>query len=619
MKRHPRKHVSVTALAALSLVVMAAGCSPSQTPRLAPPTQIVEPEPENALTLEQIQQLQTLRSDATAAVTLILPLPARAGVASFTFARVDRPVAPGRLDDLVFARGESADPPRAARITLTSANDLRLTIFDVAAVYTARVKPNAAFRYRLLKASRDSAGRICQVPRRENGAIRRLVAASPAVDSTPPRKLRIVIAVSPTMVNEYRTRGDYAELAGDVADMLNDANEVMDRDVCVTLIQSGTVLEPSNSDLTMYGGDVLPNVQAFIQNAATANGWPMDLGHMIDEGNGGRADPGGFCTTGRSASAWSGSSDETIANVLLNFGHEVGHQLGAAHTYNLGDSQRDPLNAYEPGQGVSLMSIGDVQPYYHGSSMALLDGSLRNHTTAGGCGVDSGISISTPIVRVPDAAPHVPSHTAFELMATPDLPPTGYRWDEFELATQPDMAPPFFDSSPERSLGRIYPLHFLDGTSLVWPPVGQWVFRVLGFNSHAQNHQDVTVHVDADTPFTISSVTCTSGSCAPGGRMRVKWQKGHTAAPPYRVTTVRAEIVDEAPPHRRYLVAASIPNSGSADLTLPLAIPRLRQVRLMLHANGGIFLAVSQEITINEFGVPVTTPRQQEALKGDIR
>ena len=73
--------------------------------------------------------------------------------------------------------------------------------------------------------------------------------------------------------------------------MLNAANEILDRDVCVTLVQAGTVLEPAVSDLTMYGSDVLRSVQVFIQNAATAKGWPMDLGHMIEEGSGGRSDP----------------------------------------------------------------------------------------------------------------------------------------------------------------------------------------------------------------------------------------------------------------------------------------------------------------------------------------
>ena len=263
--------------------------------------------------------------------------------------------------------------------------------------------------------------------------------------------------------------------------------------------------------------------------------------------------------------------------------------------------------------------IGDVQPYYHASSMALLDGSLRNLTTAGGCGIDSGISASAPQVRVPDKDPHVPRQTAFELMAMPDLPSSGYRWDEFDLAPLANVAPPFFDSSPDRSLARIYPLHLLDGTSPVWPPVGKWIFRVLGFNSHAHDHQDVTVHVDADPPFVISSATCASGSCVPGATMNVPWQKGRTTASPYRVTTLRADIVDVAPPHRRYLVAASIPNSGSAALTLPLAIPRLRQAQLMLHANGGIFLAVSRQITLQSAVRGCQRPERERKHCGGAR
>ena len=123
-------------------------------------------------------------------------------------------------------------------------------------------------------------------------------------------------------------------------------------------------------------------------------------------------------------------------------------------------------------------------------------------------------------------------------------------------------------------------------------------FRVLGFRTDAHAHKDVTVHVEDEAPFMISAVECPLGGCAGGGTIRVKWQKGNTAAAPYRVTTVRAEIVDAAPPHSRHLVAAMIPNNGSAALMLPLTTPRLRQAHLMLHANGGIFLALSHQITI---------------------
>src|SRR5262249_25140901 len=157
----------------------------------------------------------------------VLPLPARAGNATFTFTRVQRPVPSGRLPNVLFARGESEDPPRVARITLTG-NDLRVTIFDDTRVYVARISPDTPFRYRLLTASKDDAGYSCSVPLRKNvAALRRIslvAAAAMAVDSAPPRQLQIVMAVGPTMSDSFQYAGDDVTLENDVADLLNDAN-----------------------------------------------------------------------------------------------------------------------------------------------------------------------------------------------------------------------------------------------------------------------------------------------------------------------------------------------------------------------------------------------------------
>src|SRR5262249_34727313 len=155
-------------------------------------------------------------------------------------------------------------------------NDLRVTIFDDTRVYVARISPDTPFRYRLLTASKDDAGYSCSVPLRKNvAALRRIslvAAAAMAVDSAPPRQLQIVMAVGPTMCDSFQYAGDDVTLENDVADLLNDANELLGRDVAVTLVLSGTVLRATETDLA--GADPLASIQAFIQNAATTNGWP---------------------------------------------------------------------------------------------------------------------------------------------------------------------------------------------------------------------------------------------------------------------------------------------------------------------------------------------------------
>src|SRR5262245_29841089 len=128
MSRHPRPRVGAAVLCAVAAMAIGVGCKPRPPARPAarpvarPAARLAPPltEPEYVLEAGRIQVLPALRNDRTAEVTVILPLPALAGNASFKFTRVERPVADDRLTNVLFARGESEDPPRQARITLTS-------------------------------------------------------------------------------------------------------------------------------------------------------------------------------------------------------------------------------------------------------------------------------------------------------------------------------------------------------------------------------------------------------------------------------------------------------------------------------------------------------------------
>src|SRR5262249_15215507 len=174
---------------------------------------------------------------------------------------------------------------------------------------------------------------------------------------------------------------------------------------------------------------------------------------------------------------------------------------------------------------------------------------------------------------------------------------SAYRWDEYDLAPQADQTPPFFRSSSERSRTRTYPpLAVLMGppssTSVIWP-TGSMKFRVLGFRGVSHKHQDVTVHIDNVRPFRITSLACLSMPCAPGSSITIDWQVGNTNAPPFNVATVRVEAVMEAARRSRLPLATGLPNNGHATLAIPMSMPAPLNVRLMLHAERGIFFPLS--------------------------
>src|SRR5262249_2220465 len=133
--------------------------------------------------------------------------------------------------------------------------------------------------------------------------------------------------------------------------------------------------------------------------------------------------------------------------------------------------------------------------------------------------------------------------------------------------------------------------------SVVWP-VGSVKFRVLGFNGVLHKHQDMTVHIVNIPPFRITSLACPSMPCAPGSSITIDWQVAHTNQPPVNVSTVRVEAVTEGAPLSRLPLASGLANNGHATLTIPTSTPVPLDVRLMLHAERGIFFALSDRIAV---------------------
>ena len=76
-----------------------------------------------------------------------------------------------------------------------------------------------------------------------------------------------------------------------------------------------------------------------------------DIGHIICTSGGGVAGLGVVCYGGSKAR---GVSTDDVKVIY----HEMGHQLGASHTFNTNDSNRYGSSAWEPGAGTTMVSYG---------------------------------------------------------------------------------------------------------------------------------------------------------------------------------------------------------------------------------------------------------------------
>ncbi len=580
--------------AARLLVVVAtltcAGCGVRQPPRQLHPVRIAQvPAP----VLEQF--LSRLRSDASA--TLTLEVPRRGGAKdSFLFTVTPRPTRSDVLPSAIFARGVGDNTGVIARIALFSATNGRLAFYDGDVLYVARVTAGLAIDAQPAKSWADASGRTCGVTGRD---LRRPPGAAVALAAAPPpgvlKRYTIAIATTPKLRASYETV--MIDIEEDILTAIHRANEILNRDLGIDLTVAGPSLAAGDVEL-----ESLADLNKAIVDLATKAGQQLDLGHLFDAGGGGRALIGSMCSATDKAGAYS-RGPEVIE--VGNFIHEVGHQLGAPHSFNQKDDGRHPDGAYEPGAGISMMSRGFGDYYYfHASSMHFVTAAVDG---AAGCGEPFPESADVPIVKVPRETWHVPAGTPFELSASTDPSVQAYRWDEYDVGRVPNGKPPFFASSSDPGPSRIYPflVDLLAGKRApFWLLPQTLTFRVLGFSAgHNRRSTDVAVHVAGGfSRFEIRKVACTP-PCKAGSALRVTWKPANTFRPPINVNTLRAEILESAngKPIRWHTIAsaAAVDNQlGSAEIVLPADMPAMAEARLVLKANEGIFLALSKPFVI---------------------
>jgi Metallo-peptidase family M12B Reprolysin-like len=595
--------VSIASVAIATLAAVL-GCTARSRP-VQPPK--VAPIP--AATLAAF--VKGLSVDGTALFTL--DLPGNAGRLPFRFVVVSSPAPQDLSAGLVFARGVSTPAGPTARLLVVNASTIEVAIFDAGSVHISRVEAERSFEYQSLPPSYRN-GRPCFVRQEDDVATAPDLFIRDASRASVTKKLRMAVAVGPGMRERYGDDDERMNL--DTIKTLFYANEVLSRDLGVELLLWGPVLKA-----TQTGADTKQTLVQLHEHilklvADTGRRDPVDLGHLLEDGSGGSALVESLCRANSKAGAYTGSQSFIVYG-LNNFIHEVGHQLGAPHSFNAQIDDRHARGAFEPGMGISIMSYASASPhappdqqrqlYFHASSMRFIEHVLQ-HGPAGerSCGITAEEIPRRPHVKVEEDEWHVPPFTPFELEVVPDASVESYRWDAYHRGSIPNGVPPFFASSAAREPARVYPFlrDLLSARSpkITWPS-GTTKFRVLGFSpAGSRDYEDVDIHVERGLPFKVLRVDCTGG-CTPGSTLKVSWLHGNTFKDPFNVETLRAEILEnvDGVPVKRYAIstASALDNrTRHADIQLPPGLPPMQEARLILRANGGIFLSFSKPFTI---------------------
>lgn len=375
----------------------------------------------------------------------------------------------------------------------------------------------------------------------------------------------------------------------------------------------------------------------------------FDIGHLFGaSGGGGNAgcigcigsndisttiDPD--CNNSPSPSNYKGSGFTSPANSVpmgdtfdIDYvAHEIGHQLGDNHTYSFNEGTGVCV---EPGSGSTIMGYAgitgnntDVQQhsdaYFHTVSIDQVQTNLAAVTVD----VETPITNNPPVVTAMNTTYTIPKSTAFVLTASatdPDGDAMTYCWEQVNSSLLADgigkaagtgngasaigstsSGANFRSWAPTTSPTRYFPklATVLGGAvkNTTDFEAASTVARTTNFRVTVRDNKPggqaqtayatQTVVVGSAAAFTVNTTSLT-----PNVNSAIAWTVSGTTAAPYNVANVKIDYTEDAGATWNVL-AASVPNSGSANVFIPASLAG-KTIHLRVSAIGNVFYAVKQ-------------------------
>ena len=431
-------------------------------------------------------------------------------------------------------------------------------------------------------------------------------------------KYRLAISVS-SQYSDYYGGTLEGALAG-INTTLTGLNFIFETDLGITfelvddndlIIYTNAESDPYTDDLNGLNGELQTNLDSVI---GTDN---YDIGHIFSSlgagmsGNAGAI--GAVCNGSDKGSAYS-DSGQPEGSIFTNLvAHEMGHQVGANHTFSM-RTEGTGANV-EPGSGTTIMSYAgitgpddiaeDADDYYHYKSIQQSWAYLQSQS----CHVDSANKNNIPVVTaIPDYT--VPVKTPFVLIGdATDADAEDaltYTWEQYDdgLVTSDVFGPDNIQGANFRSLApttssiRYFPLlsSVLAGnltqqdpdTSSTWETLSN-VPRELNFALTVRDNAiggggvsselvKVTV-VDNDGAFSITSQRDGQLYLA-GSSQSITWNVAGTNVAPILAEQVNITMSADGGLTFPYVLAENVSNDGSHNVTIPNVVSATARVRV---------------------------------------
>ncbi len=487
------------------------------------------------------------------------------------------------------------------------------------------------------------------------------------------RKFRLAMSVN----GEYTTYhgGTVAGALAAINATMTRVNAVFETDMAVTfeiidateLIYTDAATDPYSTDLGEWNAQLQNTLSNTIGNAA------YDIGHMFGaSGGGGNAGCiGCVCVDDDIANTSDTEKGSGITSPIdaipegdsfdIDFvAHEIGHQMGANHTWAF-RSEGTGVNA-EPGSGSTIMgyagitNANDVQSnsdaYFHYHSIKQITDNLVTRT----CWEDnSPVAIANNPPNAEAGNDYtIPMGTAYVLKGAATDADGGdnltYCWEQTDSAivTNTSFGPTSTSGAMARSLPPVAsPNRYIPRLSSVvsgnltqssptlnspWETVAtvgrtlNWALTVrdrepsntgLGGQS---SYDTMTVTVD-DTagPFAVTSQT-TNETWDIGESKLVTWDVAGTDGGSVNTPTVNILLSVDGGLTFPHVIASNVPNNGNALITVPTIGSDTTTARIIVEGNDNIFFAMnSSDFTINvvEFSLAINNLEQDICSPND--
>jgi hypothetical protein len=453
---------------------------------------------------------------------------------------------------------------------------------------------------------------------------------------------------------------------------LTRCNGVYEKDLALhlNLVASSTSVfyynpatDPYSDGATGSGGAWNGELQTTLTNViGEAN---YDIGHLFGaSGGGGNAGCiGCVCVNGSKGSGFTSPADGIPQGDNFDIDyvvHEIGHQLGANHTFSH-SNEGTGVNK-EVGSGITIMGYAgitdqDVAPhsiaYYHHASIAqiqanlatktcpvTIDISANNATPVVNAGSDYTIPISTPFALTGSATDANAgdaltysweqndnagiSQTGNASVASPTKT-TGPNWISFSPATSPTRLLPKLSTI---LAGQLISGPLPGGDAIANTEALSSVSRTLNFRLTVRDNAPYSSSVPQSAGQTqfddmVVTVTNTSGPfqiTAPntsiiwtGGSLQtITWDVANTTAAPVSCANVKISLSTDGGNTFSTLIA-STPNDGTQTVTLPVLPTTASACRIKVESVGNIFF------DINNTNFTITAPDIQFELTSDTQ